>query len=167
MARCEAYFLTISRFVVHASTHCLSFTSVPHAFVRPPAGIANPSFLAPPPPDKVYDLLKSQGVPHPENVYASRDGYGGQVLEDLEIVEADDYIQVCEWHGSRETRGFSLLRVVVWLCFLAQTLRLHQARRFREWWGVAVLLLRITSCHWSQERYDSVFCALVVCCFLT
>lgn len=44
--------------------------------------------------DQVYDLLKSQGVPHPENVYASRDGYGGQVLEELEIVEADDYIQV-------------------------------------------------------------------------
>lgn len=44
--------------------------------------------------DKVYDLLKSQGVPHPENVYASRDGYSGQKLEELEIVEADDYIQV-------------------------------------------------------------------------
>lgn len=24
---------------------------------------------------KVYDLLERQGVPHPENVYASRDGY--------------------------------------------------------------------------------------------
>ncbi|CAN0157723.1 unnamed protein product, partial [Ectocarpus sp. 12 AP-2014] len=43
---------------------------------------------------KVYDLLESQGVPHPESVYASRDGYGGQKLEELDIVEADDYIQV-------------------------------------------------------------------------
>ncbi|CAM9730098.1 unnamed protein product [Pylaiella littoralis] len=43
---------------------------------------------------RVYDLLKGQGVPHAENVYASRDGYGGQKLEELEIVEADDYIQV-------------------------------------------------------------------------
>lgn len=61
--------------------------------------------------DKVYDLLKSKGVPHPENVYASRDGYGGQVLEELEIVEADDYIQV---NGAQApSQGCRFFRIAV------------------------------------------------------
>ncbi|CAM9861206.1 unnamed protein product, partial [Sphacelaria rigidula] len=43
---------------------------------------------------RVYDLLKDLLVPYPDNVYASRDGYGGVDPNELTIMEADDYIVV-------------------------------------------------------------------------
>ncbi|CAM9169864.1 unnamed protein product [Choristocarpus tenellus] len=43
---------------------------------------------------RVYDLLKEQRIPIPENVYANRDRYNGVDPKDLVIVEADDYIEV-------------------------------------------------------------------------
>ncbi|CAM9705273.1 unnamed protein product, partial [Phaeothamnion confervicola] len=43
----------------------------------------------------VYDTLRSADVEGPFAVYVSRDGYGGVDAASQEIVECDDYIEVC------------------------------------------------------------------------
>lgn len=42
--------------------------------------------------EKVYDLLKGQGVPHAENVYASRDGCAYVFVVEAVVVTVDELV---------------------------------------------------------------------------